>query len=221
MGWRVFEKEALRYEGWYATLRGQKVDRAERALLEWLLALFPEARSVIEIGCGTGHFTRWFAQKLPLVIGLDRAPAMLAEFRKASSEIPIIVGDAHHLPVRDRSVDVSALVVTLEFLKDSPAALAEAIRIARRGVLLITLNPWSLGGLSRRIGSQSRGAILSQAKGFPLGSLKAMAAKAGGKRLRRILWRSTLFPNGFWRLCLPAPLGDVLGLALVLVHDNS
>jgi SAM-dependent methyltransferase len=216
MGWRVFEKQAPRYEGWYATLRGQKVDRAERALLDWLLALFPEARSVVDIGCGTGHFTQWFAQKLPLVIGLDRAPAMLAEFRNAFSEIPIIVGDAHHLPVHDRSVDVSAFVVTLEFLKDSPAALAEAIRIARRGVLLITLNPWSLGGLSRRMGSQSRGAILSQAKDFPLGSLKAMAAKAAGKRLRRILWRSTLFPNAFGRLCLPVPLGDVFGIALVL-----
>lgn len=66
VSWRIFEEEAPKYEAWYATLRGQRVHRAERALLEWLLAAFPQARSVLEIGCGTGHFTRWFAEKLPL-----------------------------------------------------------------------------------------------------------------------------------------------------------
>lgn len=214
--WRVFEEEAHKYEAWYAKPQGQRVGQAERALIERLLALFPEARSILEIGCGTGQFTRWLAERFPSVIGLDRAPAMLAEFRKISPEIPIILSDAHRLPVRDGSVDLSVFVVTLEFLEDPEVALAEAMRVARRGVLLITLNPWSLGGLSRTIGAQSRGAILSRAKGFPLWSLKDMAAKTAGRRLQRILWTSTLFPNGFWRFCISVPLGDVLGLALAL-----
>jgi SAM-dependent methyltransferase len=141
---------------------------------------------------------------------------MLAEFRKTSTEVPIVLGDAHRLPIADGSVDLSVFVVTLEFLEDPQLALVEAMRVARRGVLLITLNPWSLGGLSRKIGAQSRGAILSRAKRFPIGSLRAMAAKAAGSRLQRILWTSTLFPDGLWRICFPIPLGNVLGLALLL-----
>jgi len=214
--WRVFDEEASQYETWYATPQGQRVGQAERALLGRLLAPFPEAQSILEIGCGTGHFTRWFTEKVRLVIGLDRAPTMLAEFRKTSTEVPIVLGDGHCLPIADGSVDLSVFVVTLEFLEDPQVALAEAMRVARRGVLLITLNPWSLGGLSRKIGTQSRGAILSRAKRFPIGSLRDMAAKAAGSRLQRILWTSTLFPDGLWRICFPIPLGDVLGLSLVL-----
>jgi len=216
MGWRVFEEQAPTYEPWYHTRRGRKADRAERALFERLLARFPQARSVIEIGCGTGHFARWFASRLSFVVGLDRAPAMLAEFRKASPKIPIILGDAHRLPIRDGSVDLSALVVSLEFMDDPPAALAEAIRVATQGALLIVLNRWSCGGISRTIGPQRRRRILSQARDYSLRSLKRMAIKAAGRRLQRILWTSTLFPGRLWKISLPIPVGDVLGVALVL-----
>jgi ubiquinone/menaquinone biosynthesis C-methylase UbiE len=192
------------------------VDRAERALLERLLSQFPQARSVIEIGCGTGHFTRWFASRLSFVAGLDRAPAMLADFRKASPGIPLILGDAHRLPFREASVDLSALVVSLEFMDDSPAALSEAIRVASKGTVLVVLNRWSCGGISRRIGPQRRRPVLSQARDHSFRSLKRMAVKASGERLQRILWTSTLFPDGLWRFRLPIPVGDVLGMALVL-----
>jgi hypothetical protein len=46
--WAIFEREARQYEGWYASRRGQRVDQAERHLLERLLFHFPTARSVFE-----------------------------------------------------------------------------------------------------------------------------------------------------------------------------
>jgi ubiquinone/menaquinone biosynthesis C-methylase UbiE len=141
---------------------------------------------------------------------------MLADFRKASPGIPLILGDAHRLPFREASVDLSALVVSLEFMDDSPAALSEAIRVASKGTVLVVLNRWSCGGISRRIGPQRRRRILSQARDYSFRSLKRMAVKASGGRLQRILWTSTLFPDGFWRFSLPIPVGDVLGMALVL-----
>jgi ubiquinone/menaquinone biosynthesis C-methylase UbiE len=192
------------------------VDRAERALLERLLSQFPQARSVIEIGCGTGHFTRWFASRLSFAVGLDRAPAMLAEFQKTSRGIPLILGDAHRFPIRDAGIDLSALVISLEFVDDPHAALTEAIRVARQGTVLVVLNRWSCGGISRRIGPQRRRPVLSQARDQSFRSLKRMAVKASGGRLQRILWTSTLFPDGLWRFRLPIPVGDVLGMALVL-----
>ena len=88
MGWKDFEDEAVRYEGWYVTSKGQRVDRAERALLTWLLTSIPSAASLLEIGCGTGHFTRWLRDMPLQVIGLDRSPAMLKEFRRRSPISP-------------------------------------------------------------------------------------------------------------------------------------
>jgi SAM-dependent methyltransferase len=70
--WELFEGEASRYEGWYATPGGQRADQAGRALLEWLLARLPGVRSVLEVGCGTGHFAAWFADKGLRVVGLER-----------------------------------------------------------------------------------------------------------------------------------------------------
>jgi ubiquinone/menaquinone biosynthesis C-methylase UbiE len=49
-------------------------------------------RSVLEIGCGTGHFARWFASRLSFAVGLDRAPAMLAELQKVSRGMPLVLG---------------------------------------------------------------------------------------------------------------------------------
>jgi ubiquinone/menaquinone biosynthesis C-methylase UbiE len=216
VSWGSFEREAERYEGWYATPRGQKVDLAERALLQWLLAPFPQARSLIDIGCGTGHFTRWLARKFPHVAGLDRSPAMLAEMRRGGFTIPAILGDAHRLPLRNGTVDLAVFVATLEFLEDPEKALSEAVRIARSGLVLVALNRWSVGGLSRRIGPQARGRIFSQAEDYSLRSLTEMTRRAAGNRLGRILQTSALFPDGLWKVRAPIPFGDVIGIAAYL-----
>ena len=126
MPWDIFDRAAPRYEGWYTTPRGQRAEQAERALLVWLLQPFPQARSVLEVGCGTGHFTAWLASTGLWVVGLDRAPGMLAEMHQRCPEIPGIMGDAHRLPVRERAVDLVVFVTTLEFLEAPTAALADS-----------------------------------------------------------------------------------------------
>jgi SAM-dependent methyltransferase len=214
--WEIFERAASHYEDWYTTPRGEHAEQAERALLEWLLRLFPGARSVLEVGCGTGHFTTWLTRQGLWVLGLDRAPAMLTELHRRAPALPVIVSDAHRLPVGGRAVDLVMFVTTIEFLEEPDMALAEAVRVARRGLLLVVLNRWSQGGLSRRWGPQARGSLLGQARDFSLGSLRALVRKAAGGRLQEIHWTSTLFPDGLWRVRAPLPVGDVIGMAAVL-----
>lgn len=60
-----------------------------------------------------------------------------------------MLGDAHGLPLRDRAVDVTSLIATLEFLESPALALRESVRVAERGLVLVVLNRWSLGGASR------------------------------------------------------------------------
>lgn len=216
MPWELFEREASRYEGWYATPGGQRADQAERALLQWLLARFPGARSVLEVGCGTGHFAAWFAGKGLRVVGLDRAPAMLGEMRRNFPGIPAILGDAHRLPFRTSAVDLAVFVTTVEFLDDPEGALAEAVRVARQGILIVALNRWSVGGLSRRWGPQARRLLLGQACDFALPSLTGMVQRAARRRIQVLRWASTLFPGGLWRARARIPLGDVIGMAVRL-----
>jgi SAM-dependent methyltransferase len=217
MSWLLFEKAAARYDAWYDTPRGRRVERAERALLGDLLEAFPGATSLVEVGCGTGRFLGWLASTFR-VLGVDRSPAMLAEMRSRHPTIPAILGDAHRPPLRDGSVDLVVFVTALEFLDDPVAALSAAVRAARRGVILVALNRWSAGGLSRRVGARARSALRAQAHDVSLLSLRAMAVAAAGVRLVALPWASTLFPGGLWAARGPIPLGDVLGMALVLAE---
>jgi ubiquinone/menaquinone biosynthesis C-methylase UbiE len=213
---QIFDSAAAGYEAWYATARGRRVDEAERALLAWLLAPLAGARSVLDVGCGTGHFAAWLRARTFDVIGLDRSPAMLAELRRRHAAIPVVVGDAGDLPVRSGAVDIALLVTTLEFVERPETALGEAVRVARQGLVLVVLNRWSLGGLSRRIGPQARRPILGSARDTSFAALRRMVRTAAAERLRSLRWASSLFPDGLWAARSSVPLGDVIGMAAVL-----
>jgi SAM-dependent methyltransferase len=219
VSWHLFEQAATRYDAWFDTAHGQRVERAEHALLSDLLATFHGAETLLEVGCGTGRFSAWLAP-LCRVLGIDRSPAMLAEMRGRHPMIPAVLGDAHRLPFRDASIDLVLFVTTLEFLEDPLAALREAVRVARRGLILLVLNRWSVGALSRRAGAQARGALLGQARDLSLPQLRAMAVEAAGVRLVSVSWASTLFPGGLWTARGRLPLGDVLGMAVVLAYPE-
>ncbi len=217
MSWEIFEREAQRYEQWYASRRGQRADQAESALLLRLLADFPEARTVVEIGCGTGHFTRMMKSRGLAVVGLDRAEAMLRQMRGHAPAIPAVLGDAHRLPFRNRAVDLAVFITTLEFLDEPATGLSEAVRIARQGMICVVLNQWSLGGFSRRWGPQSRRPILGQARDCSRHGLDRMIRRAAGTRWGDAWWASTLFPDGLWKAVARIPLGDVIGMGIRLV----
>lgn len=221
MPWTLFENVADGYESWYTSRQGQRADAAERVLLEGLITSFPTARSLLEVGCGTGHFTAWLAQHYPVVMGVERAPAMLAQLHRQAPDLPIVLGDAHQLPIRSRAVDLTVFVTTVEFLDSPERALAEAVRIARHGMVLVVLNRWSRGGYSRRWGAQSQRALLSQAHDYSLPALQTLVTRAAGPRLKKISWSSTLFPSVLWKYRGPIPLGDVIGLAAVFGGPQS
>jgi SAM-dependent methyltransferase len=215
-GWRLFEHDAAGYEDWYATPRGRRADQAERALLDRLLAPFGGAQHALEVGCGTGHFTRWLSGRIPHVVGLDRAPAMLAEARRRSLRLRLIQADAHALPIRSQTMDLAFFVLTLEFLEDPAVALAEAARVACRGLIVVALNRWSVGGLSRRWGPDVRRPLLGRARDFTVLSLRALASTAAGPRRRALRWASALFPDGLVAGPTRIPLGGVIGLSVEL-----
>jgi SAM-dependent methyltransferase len=212
------ESVAAHYEAWYETPEGQRADELEKAVLSWLLRGFSRPESVLEIGCGTAHFTRWLSDQGLAATGLDLSAAMLAEARVLDG-VPLVQGDARRLPFADGAFDLTALVTTLEFLERPRESLAEALRVARRGVVLGVLNRWSVLGLQRRLAGLFRRTVYDGARFYGVGELKHLATEgctrsvAGGKA--RVIWRTTLFPRGWPWAQARLPWGGFIGMALI------
>lgn len=220
MTWEIFEPVASRYEAWYGSEKGRRVDRAERTLLDWMLARLPRMETVLEVGCGTGHFSRYLASRFSFVIGADRSPSMLASLQKGDPRILGVQADGHSLPFRDGTVDAVVFVTSLEFLDEPGHALAEAVRVSRRGLMLVVLNRWSLGGLSRRIGPQASQTILGHARDYSLSALRTLVRDTAVARLRDLQWRYGCFPRDLWPTPSRLPGGNVIALAVALTQQR-
>jgi SAM-dependent methyltransferase len=198
---------AARYEDWYRH-EGRRADRLEKRLLGSLLGELRPFRSVVEVGAGTGHFTRRLGERSAgPVVGLDRSMEMLRHARP-EGRVRYVLGDAAALPFRDRGLDLVAFVTTLEFVADPRRALAEALRVARRGVLVGALNRRSL--LGRRL-IRKAGPIWSSARLVTVRELRRLVREAGGGEAVRIVARTTLWP--LWPRSLPLPWVGFIALA--------
>ncbi len=92
------------------------------------------ARSVLEIGAGTGNYTGALAAEGFSVTALDRSPAMV-EIGAEKTSARWMLSDALALPFRAQAVDAIAGVNVLHHLPTLSAALAEFRRVARAGVV--------------------------------------------------------------------------------------
>jgi SAM-dependent methyltransferase len=140
---------------------------------------------------------------------------MLAEARRRDPRLRLVEGDALHLPVRSRAVDLVLFILALEFVDDPGTAFLEAVRVARRGVIVVALHRWSAGGWSRRWGRDARRPLLGAARDVTRRTLGALAT-AAGPRVRGHRWASALFPLGAAGLVARLPLGQVIGLGVEL-----
>ena len=186
----------------------RRMDRYVKNLLKRLLKAFSPAHSILEVGCGTGHFSRWFAGQGLRAIGLDFSWPMLAQARHSKS-LSLLQGDALRLPFKSASFDLLALIATLEFIPNPDQVLHEAIRIARQGLILLVVNAQS------RLGRQCKrqeDAIWEVTQLFTLTELRHLIQEVVGKK-PKILWQTS---RPFWTESSPFVWGDFIGLAVKL-----
>lgn len=91
-------------------------------------------RTLLDMGCGDGHFTIhfWDAGKPRSLIGVDAAAQAVKIANKNKLERPIefMVGNAHRLPYRDNSFDVVLIQSILHHDNDPQDMIREAFRLA-------------------------------------------------------------------------------------------
>jgi ubiquinone/menaquinone biosynthesis C-methylase UbiE len=129
------------YDAWYRTPRGRWIGDVEYRLLHRMLGP-GTGTTLLDVGCGTGYFTRRFAQDAGLrVTGLDPNPDWLDYARAhGGPNEAYIAGDALELPFPDAAFDFVISVTALCFIQDQRRALQEITRVARKRFALGLLN---------------------------------------------------------------------------------
>jgi SAM-dependent methyltransferase len=131
------------YEAWYQTARGSWIAGREFDLMMRLMNP-PAGATLLDVGCGTGHFSRRFTAASLRVAGLDPDPAMLEHARGLGGRVSYLLGTGTGLSFGDNAYDYVTAVTSLCFIADPERALREMWRVARRAVLLGLLNRRSL-----------------------------------------------------------------------------
>lgn len=127
------------YDAWYDSPRGRWISDCEFKLMMSMMR--PVGReSLLDVGCGTGHFSRRFAEAGLLVTGVDPDEAALEFARHRGGNITYQQGSALSLQFDNNSFDYCTAVTSLCFVTDPDKALQEMWRVSRKGVMLGLLN---------------------------------------------------------------------------------
>lgn len=197
------------YEAWFSTIRGRYADRLEKKVIADLIKIKPGDR-VLDIGCGTGHFSVFFKEMGGAVTRLEPSPEMLSEARKLHGNrgIEFRQGSAEMLPFNDQSFDLVALITVLELLDDPEKALAEAFRVSKGTVFIGILNRDSIINRQRRKANQGIWRLVH------FYNLPEIAAMLGGET--KLTCKGVLhFPlpetvwSGNWRYPLESLISDI------------
>lgn len=129
-----FDRIAPVYDETRGPLNRSALDALTRALQR------AEARTVVEIGVGTGRVAEPLHRGGWSICGVDLSGEMLRRAR-AKGLPRLLRADAEHLPFRDASFDAAVLAHVLHVFSDPSAALRETARVCRRRILLLLLTP--------------------------------------------------------------------------------
>jgi ubiquinone/menaquinone biosynthesis C-methylase UbiE len=175
---------------------------------------------LLEVGCGTAYFTKWFEEIGLEVIGIDISKNMLLFGRKHWNG-DLIQGSSFDLPFRQKSLDFVAFITSLEFMSNPIQIIKEANRIARKGILFGLLNSWSVMAIKRRIQMISKAnSYYKNVHFYSIIEVKKILKSILANRSYSIKWRSTILPSPFNVPISSTPFGAFLGI-MVQFHKNS
>lgn len=195
------------YEGPY-----KRAEVWQKKVLAQLVKSDGRVKSLLEFGCGTTRFTRWWHEVGIDATGGDISPFMLSQalhrFRG-----DLVMADSHHLPFKDDTFDALAFITTFEYYKDPVQVIQEAARVARYGIVMGMMNRNTPKLIRRRVQQAvGRNEFYRTATFYTPATLTTIIGKALAGRDYTIRWRCTGLPSWFpvqeWNI----PIGDFFGM---------
>lgn len=154
---------ANEYDNYYQTAQGKRIDLIEKKIVSELLQTIQERKrkdanaenpdEMLELGCGTGHWTEFFVSQGFRVTGVDLSEPMLNLARSKNLWANLQIADSENLPFENERFDVLATITMLEFVNDPGKVVQEANRVLKNdGYLLIGfLNAESVVGKNKNL----------------------------------------------------------------------
>lgn len=212
--WYFNEEITSTYESWYEG-KYRKADELEKSVLVECIEYIGGVKTILEVGCGTAHFTRFF-EKIGLnAYGLDISPFMLKEAKKFWTADKLVLSSSSFLPIRDKSFDIVCFITCLEYMKDSVLVLEEASRVAKKGLLLGLMNAWSIPTIRRKIQIFfGLNPFYKNAHFYSIREIKKIISKAVKKDIYTLKSVSTVFPSFVPIKSSKLPLGAFLCVAV-------
>ena len=130
---------AREYDGYYSSEQGKEIDQLEKQAIHQLLAPITPG-DMLEIGCGTGHWTAFFSKMGFQITATDVSDTMLSIAKtKSISNVELLKADVLQLPFPDSHFDQVAVITALEFCGNIEQAFSEIKRVLKP-------NGWMVAG---------------------------------------------------------------------------
>lgn len=215
--WYFDEETVKTYESYYQE-KYKRADRLEKTLLKKLLESLGHAESLLEVGCGTAHFTRWFESLGLECYGLDLSNLMLKEAKELWLGDRLLRGESSFLPFKSNSFDVVAFIACMQYMPHPVKVICEAVRVARKGIIFGLMNRWSLPTVRRIIQvKMGKNPYYKNAKFYSILDMKQMLKDTLGDKYVIPFWSTTVFPRIFRDVqSALIPFGAFLGIAVKL-----
>ena len=94
-------------------------------------AALADARSVVNVGAGTGSY-----EPAQTVVAIEPSDVMIAQ--RPTGAAPVVQAVAEALPLGDKSVDAALALLTVHHWSDVEAGLAELRRVARHRLVILS-----------------------------------------------------------------------------------
>jgi malonyl-CoA O-methyltransferase len=136
---RRAERDVARFDAWSerydrSPLQRALFDRVQARVVEAAREAAPGARSILDVGCGTGRLLLRLGEAYPAarLTGVDPAPGM-ARIAGHRDGIAAMVGVAERLPLRAGSADLVVTTMSFHHWADQRLGLAEIRRVLAPG----------------------------------------------------------------------------------------
>lgn len=199
------------YELWYEG-RYKRAEVWQKQVIGDLVKADPRVKQLLEFGCGTTRFTRWWHEIGLEATGGDLSPFMLGQGSHLFSG-DLVLADSHHMPFKDKTFDAVAFITTFEYYRDPVQVIREAARVGRHGIVFGMMNRNSPKVLRRRVQQMfGKNPFYVTATFYTPSHLIRLIDEALEGETYTIHWMGTGLPKWFPVQQWKVPYGDFFGL---------